>query len=207
MKAQVVNLENKVVSEVELLDDIFAQPLRKDILHEVVTWQLAKRRQGTQKTKTRSEVTGTTKKPWKQKGTGNARQGSMKGPHMVGGGVAHAHEPRSYDFKLNKKFIKKGLKVALSLKVSEGKLKIVDTTVIDGQVKTKDVAGKLKNIGANKALIVRGDDRKDGFVSAAANIKFIDVIPQGGLNVYDILRHDTLVVTNHALNELQNRLK
>ncbi|HCR86192.1 MAG TPA: 50S ribosomal protein L4 [Alphaproteobacteria bacterium] len=207
MKAQLINLENKVVGEVDLLDDIFAQPIRKDILHEMVNWQLAKRRQGTQSTKTRSEVTGSTKKPWKQKGTGNARQGSMKGPHMVGGGVAHAPAPRSYEYKLNKKFRIKGLKTALSLKASEGNLKIVDTTVIDGQVKTKDIASKLKKLGVNKALIVRGDSRQDGFVLAVSNIKFVDVIPQNGLNVYDILRHDTLVVTNHALNELQNRLK
>jgi large subunit ribosomal protein L4 len=206
MKVNVINLDNKIVGEVEVRDDIFAHELRKDIIHAVVNWQLAKRRAGTQKTKTRSEVTGTTKKPFKQKGTGSARQGSLKGPHMVGGGVAHAQQPRSYEYKLNKKFKIKGLKSALSLKFSESNLKIVDTTVIDSPIKTKDLVKKLENLGITKGLVVRGDNAEDNFTKSVRNIKGVDVIPQCGLNVYDILNHRQLVITNHALKELQERL-
>lgn len=205
MKLEVINFENKSAGEVELNDDIFAQPLRKDILHTVVNWQLAKRRAGTQSTLTRTEVHGTTKKPFKQKGTGHARQGSLKGPHQRKGGVAHAPKPRDYDFKLNKKFIVKGLKVALSLKIAEGNFRIIDTVVTDSP-KTKDVLVKLSNIQVENALIVRGSNDKDNFYKAIQAVHGVDVIPQVGLNVYDILRHKKLVITKHALEDLQKRL-
>ena len=207
MKAEIINLDNKVVGEATLNKEIFGLPVRKDILHAMVNWQLAKRRAGNQKVKSRSEVKGTTKKPFRQKGTGNARQGSLKGPHQVGGGVAHAMQPRSFEYKLNKKFRIKGLKTALSLKVSLGDFKIVDTTVFDSEVKTKDLVKKFSAIGLQTALIVRGDNRKDSFMQATGNIKGVNILPQDGLNVYDILRHKTLVITNHALEELNKRLK
>lgn len=207
MKAEIINLENKVVGETQLDESVFGLPVRKDILNSMVNWQLAKRRAGTQKLKTRSEVSGTTKKPFRQKGTGNARQGSLKAPHMVGGGVAHAMQPRSYEYKLNKKYRIKGLKTALSLKASEGTLTIVDTTVFDGEIKTKDLVKKFSGLDINTALIVRGDNRQDSFVKATSNIKGVDTISQEGLNVYDILNHEKLIITNHALEELHKRLK
>ncbi|MDX1949312.1 MAG: 50S ribosomal protein L4 [Rickettsiales bacterium] len=205
MKLDVINFENKKTGEVELNQDIFAQPIRKDILHQIVNWQLAKRRSGTQSTLTRSEVHGTTKKPFKQKGTGHARQGSLKGPHQRHGGVSHAPKPRSYEFKLNKKFVAKGLKVALSLKASEGSLKILESAVIEN-CKTKDAIAKIKNINAKNALFVRGSADKDNFYKSVQAINNVDVIPQTGLNVYDILNHKNLVITKHALEDLQKRL-
>ncbi len=205
MKAEIINFENKSVGQVELNDAIFAQDVRKDILHAIVNWQLAKRRAGTQSTLTRTEVHGTTKKPFKQKGTGHARQGSLKGPHQRHGGVAHAPKPRSYEYKLNKKFVAKGLISALSLKASEGNLSIIDTVAVDA-AKTKDVISKLNKIQANDALIVRGSNDKDNFYKAVQAVIGVDVIPQFGLNVYDILNHKKLVITKHALEDLQKRL-
>lgn len=205
MKVAVVTLENKESGSIDLNKDIFGLPVRVDILHQVVNWQLAKRRAGTQKVKTRSEVHGTTKKPFAQKGTGNARQGSLKGPHQRGGGVAHAMEPRSYAYNLNKKVRIRGLKTALSLKASEGSIKIIDTAVIDSP-KSKDLKIKFEKLGLKSALIVRGSSDEDNFSKAARSLKHIDIIPQFGLNVYDILRHENLVITKHALEDLQKRL-
>jgi large subunit ribosomal protein L4 len=206
MKHAVVTLENKKLEEIELREDLFGLPLRTDILHRVVTWQLAKRRSGTHKVQVVSEVSGTTKKPFKQKGTGNARQGSLKGPHMVGGGVAHGPVNRDHGYKLNKKVVALGLKTALSLKLAEGSLKIVDTTVV-GSAKTSELKATLEKAGIANALIVRGSADQDNFALASRGIKDIDVLPQFGLNVYDILRRKELVITKHALTDLQNRLK
>lgn len=206
MKQAVITLENKKVEDIELRDDIFGLPVRTDILHKVVNWQLAARRAGTHKTKVVSEVTGTTKKPFKQKGTGNARQGSLKGPHMAGGGVAHGPVPRDHGFKLNKKVVALGLKTALSLKLSEGKLKVVDTVVV-GSPKTSELKASLDKAGLTNALVVRGSADQDNFALASRGLKDINVLPQYGLNVYDILRHKELVITKHALTDLQNRLK
>jgi large subunit ribosomal protein L4 len=205
MKLDIVTLDNKSAGSVDLNKDIFGLPVRVDILHQVVNWQLAKRRAGTQKVKTRSEVHGTTKKPFAQKGTGNARQGSLKGPHQRGGGVAHAMEPRSYAYNLNKKVRIKGLKTALSLKAAEGLLKVIDTAVIDSP-KLKDLKAKFDKLGVKSALIVRGSADVDNFSKAAKSMMHIDIIPQFGLNVYDILRHENLVITKHALEDLQKRL-
>lgn len=205
MKVEVVTLENKKAGEVTLDKGVFGLPVRSDILHAMVNYQLAKRRAGTQKVKTRSEVHGTTKKPFNQKGTGNARQGSNKAPHMRGGGVANAFGPRDYEFKLNKKFRVKALKTALSLKASEGSLVVLDTVVVDSP-KTKDVVAKFSNLGLDSALVVRGSADKDNFYKASSSVKFVDVIPQYGLNVYDILQHDKLVFTKHALEDLEKRL-
>ncbi len=205
MKTSVLTLNNKEAGSVDLNKDIFGQAIRVDILHQVVNWQLAKRRAGTQSTKTRSEVHGTTKKPFAQKGTGNARQGSLKGPHQRGGGVAHAPKPRSYAYNLNKKVRAKGLMIALSLKAKENNLKIIDTLVIDS-LKAKDLKKQFSDLGIKSALVVRGSADEDNFSKAARGVAHIDVIPQFGLNVYDILRRETLVITKHALEDLQKRL-
>jgi len=205
MKVNVISLDNKESGSVELNKEIFGQEIRQDILHAVINWQRAKRRAGTQKTKTRSEVHGTTKKPFAQKGTGNARQGSLKGPHQRGGGVAHAHRPRSHEYNLNKKFRVKGLMIALSLKASEGNFKVIDTAVIDSP-KVKDLNKKFEKLGITSALFVRGSADVDNFSLATKGIKYVNIIPQGGLNVYDILRHKDLVITKHALEDLQKRL-
>ncbi len=205
MKLDIITLDNKNSGSVELNKDIFGVELRNDILHKVVTWQLAKRRAGTQKVKTRSEVHGTTKKPFAQKGTGNARQGSLKGPHQRGGGVAHAMAPRSYEYKLNKKIKALGLKTALSLKLAEKNLTVLDTAVIDSP-KAKDLKSKLEKLNIKSALFVRGSNDKDNFSKAINSLMHIDEIFQGGLNVYDILRHEKLVFTKHALEDLQKRL-
>ncbi len=206
MKLDVLTLDNKAAGAIELNKDIFGLPVRVDILHQAVTWQLAKRRAGTQKVKTRSEVHGTTKKPFAQKGTGNARQGSLKGPHQRGGGVAHAMAPRSYEYNLNKKVRVKALKTALSLKAAEGLLKVIDTAVVKSP-KTSEMRQKLSAMGLESALIVRGSADKDDFSKAISSIIKVNEIPQFGLNVYDILRHENLVFTKHALDDLQKRLE
>jgi large subunit ribosomal protein L4 len=205
MKVEVVTLENKKIEDIELRDDIFGLPIRKDILHRVVEWQRAKARAGTQSLKNITDVLATTKKPWNQKGTGRARQGALNRPHMVGGGLAHAPKPRSYEYKLNKKFRTLALKTALSLKLSEGSLRIIDTAEVSSP-KTKELTSAFEKAGIAKALFVRGSADKDNFFLASRSIKYIDVLPQYGLNVYDILKHEQLIITKHALTDLQNRL-
>lgn len=205
MKLEVVTLDNKKSGDAELKPSIFKVEVKEHLIHQLVKWQLAKRRAGTQKVKSRSEVTGTTKKPFRQKGTGNARQGSLKGPHQRGGGVANAFSPRSYEFKINKKVRVGALKSALSAKAAEGKIKIIDSAVVDSP-KTSDLKNKLEKAGINSALVVRGDSAKDNFYLASRSIEGVNQIPQYGLNVYDILSHDELVFTKHALDDLQKRL-
>ncbi|MCB2081138.1 MAG: 50S ribosomal protein L4 [Hyphomicrobiales bacterium] len=205
MKTSVITLENKKASDIDLNDAIFGLELRKDILHRVVQWQLAKRRAGTHSTKTISEISGTTKKPFKQKGTGRARQGSMRSAQMRGGSTTFGPKPRDYTHSLPKKIRKLGLKIALSQKAAEGKLRIVDTLVVK-KGKTKDMVNTLNTLGLTSALFVRGDNAKDDFTHAVSNIPYMDVLPEGGLNVYDILRHDTLVLTTHAVKSLEERL-
>jgi len=206
MKVKVHNLDKKEVGDVELNDSIFAQPRNDAVIKQVVNWQLAKKRAGTQKVKSRSEVAGTTKKPFNQKGTGNARQGSLKGPHQRSGGVANAFSPRDYGYTLNKKIRVKGLKSILSVKQSEGNLFIIDTAEVKSP-KTKDINGKIEKAGFTKALFVRGSSDNDNFAKAVSNIALVDIIDQCGLNVYDILTHEKVIITKHALEELQKRLE
>lgn len=206
MKANVISWDNKKSGDVELSDSIFKLPIRVDILQRVVEWQRARAHIGTHKTKVRGEVSGTTKKPFKQKGTGNARQGTLRGPHQVGGSVAHGPVVRDNTHTLTKKFRTLGLRTALSAKVADGKLRIIDTLEIKN-AKTKDIAKNLKTLGIKSALFVRGDAQKDAFYKAVQNIPHIDIIPDFALNVYDILRHDELVITTHALKQLEERLK
>lgn len=204
MLVDVINFDNKKVGEVTLAEQISSEETRQDIFNLVVTWQLAKRRQGTQSARTRSEVSGTTAKPFKQKGTGNARQGSKKGPHQVGGGVAHAVKPRSYEFKLNKKLRAKALRSVVATKAREGNLIVLESAVVDS-AKTKDLQSVFNKLNWGNALVVRGDNAKDNFYLAQRSIKFVDQLAFDGLNVYDILRQEKLVFTKHAFELLNNK--
>lgn len=206
MKTAIINLDNKNVGELELDEAIFGLTPRKDILARVVNWQLSKRRAGTHKTKGISDIQGTTKKPYKQKGTGHARQGSLRSPQFRGGAVIFGPVVRSHAYDLQKKVRKLGLKMALSSKVAEGKLAIIDEASVK-QPKTKALVGKFGKLGWSSVLIIDGQAVDEGFARAARNIPGVDVLPQQGANVYDILRRDTLVLTKAAVEKLQERLK
>ncbi|MGO8868827.1 MAG: 50S ribosomal protein L4 [Alphaproteobacteria bacterium] len=206
MKTPVIDLDNKSVGELELDEGVFGVVPRKDILARVVNWQLAKRRSGTHKTKGISEISGTTKKPYRQKGTGHARQGSLRSPQFRGGAVIFGPVVRSHAFDLQKKVRKLGLKMALSAKLSEGKLAVLDMAKLK-EPKTRLLAGKLDKLGWGSVLIIDGPELDEGFARAARNIPGVDVLPQQGANVYDILRRDTLVLTKAAVEKLQERLR
>ncbi len=206
MKCAVTNLDNKQVGEIDLADDVFALPVRKDILARAVNWQLNKRRAGTHKTKGVSEIRGTTKKPYRQKGTGHARQGSLRSPQFRGGARIFGPVVRSHATELPKKVRKLALKTALSSKQADGRLIVLDEAKIK-TVKTKDLAKKLSKLGWTSALIIDGPTVDAGFLRAAVNLPNLDVLPQQGANVYDILRRDTLVLTKDAVQHLEARLK
>lgn len=206
MKLNVVTIENKAAGELELLDSVFGLEPRKDILHRVVEWQRAKARAGTHKTKTRSEVSGTGKKPFKQKGSGNARQGTLRAPQHEGGGRAHGPVVRSHAYNLTKKVRALGLRHALSAKQAEGKLLVLDEAKLKA-AKTKDVAAKFAALGLTKPLFITGAMVDEGFAKAARNLVGVDVLPTAGANVLDILRHKELVLTKEAALALQERLK
>lgn len=205
MKVAVKNLENKKVADVELSEDVFGLPARADILHRMVNWQLAKRRSGNHKTKTRSEVAGTGKKPFSQKGTGRARQGSMKAVQHRGGGTVFGPVVRSHATDLPKKYRLLALKTALSAKQAEGKLVILDEAKTKSP-KTKDMAKSLETLGLTSALFIDAV-ADDNFALSIRNIPNVDILPQTGINVYDILRRDTLVLTKDALAQIEARLK
>jgi large subunit ribosomal protein L4 len=205
MKLKLHTIDNKASGEVELNDAIFAVDPRKDILHRIVHWQLAKRRAGTHSTLERGEVSGTTKKPFKQKGTGNARQGSLKGPHQYGGGVAFGPKPRSYAYSLPKKVRALGLKMALSAKAAENNLVILKDAALK-TAKTKDFAKTTASFGWKSALIIEAETVNENLLKASANLVKIDALPVIGANVYDILNHETLVITESALKKLEERL-
>lgn len=206
MKHDVINLEKKNVGSVELADSVFGVLVRKDILSRVVNWQLAKRRAGTHKTKQIGDVSGRRGKPFKQKGTGNARQGSLRSPQFRGGAIIFGPVVRDHGYDLPKKIRKLGMCCALSSKVQDGKLLIVDELSLKN-AKTKDLLGNLEKLGLSSALLIGGDQLDENFVRAARNIIGIDVLPQQGANVYDILRRDTLVLTKEAVEHLEARLK
>lgn len=206
MKVNVVTLENKAAGELELADTVFGLEPRKDILQRVVEWQRAKARAGTHKTKTRAEVSGTGKKPFKQKGTGGARQGTTRGPHQEGGGRAHGPVVRSHEYSLPKKIRALGLKHALSSKQAEGKLFIVDSLSLK-DAKTKIVSKNLAGLGLTKPLFISGETVDEGFAKAIGNLIGHDALPVQGANVYDILRHKELVLTKEAVDALEARLK
>lgn len=206
MKSKVITLDNKAAGDIDLADEVFGAPVRKDILARMVNYQLAKRRTGTAKTKERSEIRGTTAKPFRQKGTGRARQGSRKAPQMRGGGTVFGPKPRDFTQKLNKKVRRMAMRCALSAKQADGKLIILKDAVMDSP-KTKALSDMLAKLGWGNALVVAGPEVDANFARAAANISSIDVLPTQGANVYDILRRDQLVLTTDAVAALEARLK
>ena len=206
MKLTVRNLDNEEIGELELADEVFGLPVRQDILARVVNWQLAKRRAGTHKTKGISEIQGTNRKPYKQKGTGRARQGSLRSPQYRGGARIFGPVVRSHAFDLQKKVRRLGLKTALSAKQSEGKLVVIDAARIDDP-KTKALRTCLATLGWDSVLIIDGPTVDQALARAARNLPRIDVLPQQGANVYDILRRDKLVLTREAVRHLEARLK
>ncbi|MDF1732914.1 MULTISPECIES: 50S ribosomal protein L4 [unclassified Minwuia] len=205
MQTKVINLDNAEAGEIDLNDSIFGLEPRQDLLHRMVRYQLAKRRAGTHKVKGRHEIARTGAKPFKQKGTGRARQGSWKAPQHRGGGVAHGPQVRSHAHDLPKKVRRLAMLHALSSKAAGEKLIVLDQAVMD-EGKTKILAAKLKAMGLNSALIIDGTDVNENFVRAARNIPLIDVLPQQGANVYDILRREHLVLTRSAVEALEARL-
>lgn len=206
MKATIKNLNNEAVGEIELSEAVFGLPNRTDLLARMVNWQLAKRRSGNHKTKGISEIRGTTKKPYGQKGTGRARQGSIRSPQFRGGATIFGPVVRSHEHDLTKKVRKLALKTALSAKVAEGKLIVLDSAAADSH-KTKELAVRLATLGLTSALIIDGSNLDENFAKASRNIPLIDVLPEQGANVYDILRRDTLVLTRNAVEQLEARLK
>jgi large subunit ribosomal protein L4 len=210
MKLKITDIDSKAHGELDLADevfkDIFGRPVRRDILARCVNWQLAKRRSGNHKTKEIGEVSGTTKKPYAQKGTGRARQGSLRSPQFRGGATIFGPVVRSHAHDLTKKVRKLALKTALSSKVKDGKL-IVWNGTAGASGKTKDLTAKLKTLGLTSVLVIDGPAVDEKFALAARNIPNVDVLPQQGANVYDILRRDTLVLTKAAVEHLVERLK
>jgi large subunit ribosomal protein L4 len=205
MKLDIVTLDAGTAGSIDLPDDIFGiTDIRGDILARVVTWQLAKRRSGNHKIQVRNEVSRTGKKMYKQKGTGGARHGSRRAAQFVGGAKAHGPVVRSHAFDLPKKFRALGLKHALSSKVKDGTLVILDTMVIDGP-KTAALRARFDKMGLKNALIIGGAELHGDFALAARNIPNVDVLPSAGLNVYDILRRHTLVLTRDAVEAIQAR--
>jgi large subunit ribosomal protein L4 len=202
---EVLTLENKKSGTVDLNPEIFGLPVRKDILQRIVVWQLAKRRAGTHKVKQRGEVSGTTKKAYRQKGTGNARHGAITAPQFRGGSIVHGPMPRDHGFSLPKKVRKLGLKTALSAKQAEGTLFVIKEAKLK-EAKTSLLRNQLKALGFESALIIDGAEVDELFKKSLANIPHVDILPSAGANVYDILRHKSLVVTEAGLKALEERL-
>ena len=206
MKLDVIKLDGKKAGSVDLADDIFGLEPRADILHRVVRWQRARAQAGTHKVKTRSETSYSTKKIYRQKGTGGARHGDRNAPIFRKGGIYKGPTPRSHAHELPKKFRKLGLKHALSAKAASGNLVVLDEAV-SKDAKTGALAKAVKSLGWKRALIIDGADVNAEFASAAANIQGLDILPSMGANVYDILRRDTLVITKAGVEALEARLK
>ena len=206
MKADVTTLDAKKVGTVDLSDDVFGLDPRADLLHRMVRYQLAKRRAGNSASKDRSEINATTAKMYRQKGTGRARHGSKKAPIFRGGGKAFGPKPRSFAHGLPKKVRALALKHALSAKAKTEELVVIDSCELkDG--KTTALKSRFAKLGFVSALIIDGATVEDGFARAARNIPRVDVLPVQGINVYDILRHDKLVLTKAALEALEARFK
>ena len=205
MKVSVKTLDNKAAGDVTLADAVFGIEPRADIMARVVNWQLAKRRAGSHKVQIRSEIARTGAKLFRQKGTGNARHGAASSNIFRGGGVVHGPVVRDHGHSLQKKVRALGLKSALSAKARDGKLMVIDSLKSDG--KTASLKGKLAKMGLENALIIGGETLDEKFQRAANNIPHIDVLPQAGINVYDILRRDVLVLTKDSAAHLEERLK
>ena len=206
MKLDVIKLDGGKAGSVDLGEDIFGLEPRADILHRVVRWQRNKAQAGTHKVKARSETSYSTKKVYKQKGTGGARHGDRNAPIFRKGGVYKGPTPRSHAHDLPKKFRALGLKHALSVKATEGNLVVLDAAAMDS-AKTSALAKQVKNLGWKRTLIIDGATLDENFVMAARNIEGLDVLPSMGANVYDILKRDTLVITRAGLEALEARLQ
>ena len=201
-KVAVLNMTGAQVGEVELNDSIFAVEVKEHLVHQAVVAHLANRRQGTQSAKTRAEVRGGGRKPWKQKGTGRARQGSIRAVQWVGGGVAFAPKPRNYSIKVNAKERRLALKSALTSRVNESKFIVLDSLEL-AEIKTKAMANVLEALKLNKALIVTEGEASKNVMLSAKNIQGIKTEAVNNINVYDILKYDTFVVTKDALNKIE----
>jgi len=200
----VVNHKNEKVSEVHLPEEIYSVPVRIGLLHEVVRWQMARWRAGTACTKTRGEVRGGGKKPWRQKGTGRARVGTIRSPLWRGGGVVFGPMPRDYSYKVPKKVRKGALRSAVLLKAQEGKLLIVDKLELK-EAKTREFVQVMKDLSVQEALVVVSE-KDETLERASRNVPGVKVLVVAGLNVYDIMRYDTLVMTQPALEKLEGVL-
>ena len=197
----VYNMEGNEVGAMELNDAVFGVEINEHLVHLAVVRQLANNRQGTQKAKTRSEVSGGGRKPWRQKGTGHARQGSIRAPQWTGGGVVFAPVPRDYEVKMNKKERRAALKSALTSKVQENKLVVVDSLAL-AEAKTKEMQKVLTNLKADKALVVTADDDQK-VVLSARNIADVQTATVNTINVYDVMKHNTVVVTKDAVASIE----
>ena len=197
----VFNMEGNEVGTMELNDAVFGVEINEHLVHLAVVRQLANNRQGTQKAKTRSEVSGGGRKPWRQKGTGHARQGSIRAPQWTGGGVVFAPVPRDYEVKMNKKERRAALKSALTSKVQDNKLVVVDSLAL-AEVKTKEMQKVLTNLKADKALVVTADDDQK-VVLSARNIADVQTATVNTINVYDVMKHNTVVVTKDAVASIE----
>jgi large subunit ribosomal protein L4 len=206
MKAELVSLDKKLVGEIALSDSVFGLEARVDIIKRVIDWQMAKARSGTRSVKTVGEVSGTTKKPFKQKGTGNARQGNARGVQRRGGGIAHGPQVRSHDIKLQKKVRSLGLRHALSIKLSEGALHFVDSVEMK-RPKTSELVKSLSNFGSGKFFVIDGETVDNNFKLSAASAINTCVVPAIGANVYDIISSDHVLISKNALSLLEERLK
>ena len=197
----VYNIEGKEVGKIDLSDAVFGVEVNEHLVHMAVVSQLANNRQGTQKAKTRSEVSGGGRKPWRQKGTGHARQGSTRAPQWTGGGVVFAPVPRDYSFKMNKREKRAALKSALTSRVEENKFIVIDEINFE-EAKTKNFANILKNLDVSKALVVLEDDNKNAELSAR-NIADVQTATPSTINVYDVMKHNTVIVTKDAVASIE----
>ena len=197
----VYNMEGNEVGTMELNDAVFGVEINEHLVHLAVVRQLANNRQGTQKAKTRSEVRGGGRKPWRQKGTGHARQGSIRAPQWTGGGVVFAPVPRDYEVKMNKKERRAALKSALTSKVQDNKLVVVDSLAL-AEVKTKEMQKVLTNLKAEKALVITADNDQN-VVLSARNIADVEIATPATINTYDVMKHNTVVVTKDAVASIE----
>ena len=200
-KLGLFNIEAKQVGEIQLNDNIFAAEVNADAMHQVVVALLANKRQGTQSAKTRAEVRGGGIKPWRQKGTGRARQGSIRAPQWIKGGVVFAPKPRDYSFKMNKKEKRIALLSALSSKVAESKIVVLDEFKLD-EIKTKKFVEVMNNLKVSKALVVLAEDDQN-VIKSASNVASVKTANAGMINVYDILKYSTVVATKAAVEKIE----
>ena len=198
----VYNMEGSEVGKMDLNDNVFAAKVNEHLMHMAVVLQLANKRQGTQKAKTRSEVRGGGRKPWRQKGTGHARQGSIRAPQWTGGGVVFAPTPRNYSFKMNKKEKAGAMKSALTSRVNEDKFLVLETLKFD-EIKTKKMVSVLNALNVNKALVILDGEDNANVELSARNIAEVRVVPANAISVYDILKYETVVITKNAVSKIE----